>query len=67
MHNRSRSIHFRAPPLRSTPSNDSRYPKDASDVNPFGRGRSRRYLMCMPEIARAITSCWISAVPSKMS
>ena len=25
------------------------------------------YLMCMPEIARAITSCWISAVPSKMS
>jgi hypothetical protein len=26
-----------------------------------------RYLMCIPEIARAITSCWISAVPSKMS
>ena len=25
------------------------------------------YLMCMPEIAREITSCWISAVPSKMS
>ena len=25
------------------------------------------YLMCIPEIALAITSCWISAVPSKMS
>jgi hypothetical protein len=25
------------------------------------------YWMCIPEIARAITSCWISAVPSKMS
>jgi hypothetical protein len=25
------------------------------------------YLMYIPEIARAITSCWISAVPSKMS
>jgi hypothetical protein len=25
------------------------------------------YLMCMPLIALAITSCWISAVPSKMS
>ncbi len=25
------------------------------------------YLMCIPEIAREITSCWISAVPSKMS
>jgi hypothetical protein len=25
------------------------------------------YLICIPEIARAITSCWISAVPSKMS
>lgn len=25
------------------------------------------YLMCIPEIARAITSCCISAVPSKMS
>ena len=28
---------------------------------------ARAYLMCMPVIARAITSCWISAVPSKMS
>ncbi len=27
----------------------------------------RGYLMCIPEIAREITSCWISAVPSKMS
>jgi hypothetical protein len=27
----------------------------------------QRYLMCMPEIAREITSCWISAVPSKIS
>jgi hypothetical protein len=26
-----------------------------------------RYLMCITEIARAITSCWISVVPSKMS
>jgi hypothetical protein len=25
------------------------------------------YWMCIPEIAREITSCWISAVPSKMS
>jgi hypothetical protein len=25
------------------------------------------YLMCTPEIAREITSRWISAVPSKMS
>ena len=25
------------------------------------------YRICIPEIARAITSCWISAVPSKMS
>jgi hypothetical protein len=25
------------------------------------------HLICIPEIARAITSCWISAVPSKMS
>jgi len=24
-------------------------------------------LICIPEIARAITSCWISAVPSRMS
>jgi AcrR family transcriptional regulator len=34
------------------------------------RGRetqSRSYRMYIPEIARAITSCWISAVPSKMS
>jgi hypothetical protein len=45
-------------------------------VNPSGRVRSALsaglrkacdYLMCIPEIARAITSCWISAVPSKMS
>jgi hypothetical protein len=27
----------------------------------------KSYLMCIPEIAREITSCWISAVPSKMS
>jgi hypothetical protein len=33
-------------------------------VRRFG---STRYLMYIPEIARAITSCWISAVPSKMS
>jgi len=25
------------------------------------------YLICIPEMAREITSCWISAVPSKMS
>ena len=25
------------------------------------------YRICIPEIAREITSCWISAVPSKMS
>jgi hypothetical protein len=25
------------------------------------------YFMCIPEIAREMTSCWISAVPSKMS
>ncbi len=25
------------------------------------------YLMCIPEMAREMTSCWISAVPSKMS
>ena len=30
-------------------------------------GGPRAYWMCIPEIARAITSCWISAVPSKMS
>jgi len=27
----------------------------------------QRYLMYIPEIAHEITSCWISAVPSKMS
>ena len=31
------------------------------------KSQSQSYLMCMPLIARAITSCWISAVPSKMS
>ena len=43
-------------------------------TRPAGRPRARRavcplcrYLMCIPEIAREITSCWISAVPSKMS
>ncbi len=29
--------------------------------------QSQSYLMCIPEIARETTSCWISAVPSKMS
>jgi hypothetical protein len=29
--------------------------------------QSQSYLICIPEIAREITSCWISAVPSKMS
>jgi hypothetical protein len=31
------------------------------------RGTESRYSMCTPEIAREITSRWISAVPSKMS
>lgn len=29
--------------------------------------RGADYLMCIPEMAREMTSCWISAVPSKMS
>jgi hypothetical protein len=29
--------------------------------------QSQSYRMYIPEIAREITSCWISAVPSKMS
>jgi hypothetical protein len=29
--------------------------------------KAESYWMCIPEIAREITSCWISAVPSKMS
>jgi hypothetical protein len=29
--------------------------------------QSQSYSMCIPLIAREITSCWISAVPSKMS
>jgi hypothetical protein len=62
------------PPSRSTPPQPhpplGPYSTGASDVNPPGHGpeaRKRCYLMCIPEIARAITSCWISAVPSKMS
>jgi hypothetical protein len=40
------------------------------NLSVHSRHRERRaadYLMCIPEIALAITSCWISAVPSKMS
>ncbi len=29
--------------------------------------QSQSYFICIPLIAREITSCWISAVPSKMS
>jgi hypothetical protein len=38
-----------------------------STTSAIPKTQSRSYLMCMPLIARAITSCWISAVPSKMS
>ena len=50
---------FRAPLLwaSATTRPDLHHPKT----------QSQGYLMCIPEIARAITSCWISAVPSKMS
>ena len=34
---------------------------------PRPKTRCWSYRICIPEIARAITSCWISAVPSKMS
>jgi hypothetical protein len=44
-------------PQRSAPLGDA----DSPDL------ALQTYLMCIPEIARAITSCWISAVPSKMS
>jgi hypothetical protein len=31
-----------------------------------GPGGTPRYLICMPEIAREMTSRWISEVPSKI-
>jgi hypothetical protein len=50
---------FRAPLLWAsvTTQHDQHHPET----------QSQRYLMCIPLIAREITSCWISAVPSKMS
>jgi hypothetical protein len=36
-------------------------------AHPSPKSQYQGYLMCIPEIARETTSCWISAVPSKMS
>ena len=61
-----------APPPARIRAAAHRRPRGRADLSAGGRdaapaGPQRRYLMCIPEIARAITSCWISAVPSKMS
>ncbi len=37
------------------------------DLGPARRAGPHRYSMRRPEMARAITSCWICSVPSKMS
>ena len=44
-----------------------RYLPGAERLQRQGRPEDQPYLMCIPEIAREITSCWISAVPWKMS
>ncbi len=63
--------------LRSSASSNCGESKDTGAVFPIGvddtlstrpvRSLAPDQRMCMPEIARAITICWISAVPSKMS